>query len=64
MKDFLHDTPPSRNFRWTGLPAQGSLLARLPIPLLAEQWHSGLSFPLRLRGSGGIAPLFLTSIRI
>jgi hypothetical protein len=25
---------------------------------------NGLSFPLRLRGSGGFAPLFLTSIRL
>jgi len=27
-----------------------------------RQWHHGFSFPLRLRGSGGLSPLFPTSI--
>jgi len=50
---------------WSGIPTQGDLLARLP---RYSQWRYrlaaiGLSFPLRLRGSGGFAPLFHASIR-
>jgi len=50
---------------WSGIPAQGDLLARLP---RTSQWRYrcqaiGLSFPLRLRGSGGFTPLFHASIR-
>gem|GEM_PF-4566529 len=60
----------------TGLPAKGKnvtrcglnrfsfLLARLPAMVLSMAVAcSGLSFPSRLRGSGGFSPLFLTSIR-
>ena len=31
QKDFLHGIPPASYGEWTGLPAQGSLLIRLPI---------------------------------
>jgi hypothetical protein len=52
--------PPREISLWTGLPAQGFLFARLPTRT-SGQWHDGLSFLLRLRGSGGFSPLFLTS---
>ena len=54
MKDFLHDTPPSRNFRWTGLPAQGHLLARLPIPLFSETVAYWAFVPFTAAGQRGI----------
>ena len=45
-------------YEWSGVPAQGDLLVRLPsfpvaVPAPELGWV-GRSFPLRLRGSGGI----------
>jgi hypothetical protein len=61
----MHESTSREVIKWTGIPAQGDLLARLP---RGSQWlfhlaANGLSFPLRLRGSGGFSPLFHTSIR-
>ena len=48
-------------FEWSGIPAEGELLTYSPafprfLPVAFRLAANGLSFPSRLRGSGGMAP--------